>query len=147
MSPPNAWLLLLYKIPPEPSARRVYVWRKLKRLGALLLHDAAWALPATPQTQERLQWLAAEIVEQGGEALLWQAQLATPGQSEALVQRFNDQADEAYQTIRAALEQVDRDLAALSQRYQLAQQTDYFRTPLGRSVYQLLLNAREGPDQ
>ena len=147
MPAPNTWLLLLYKVPPEPSARRVYVWRKLKRLGALLLHDAAWALPATPQTQERLQWLAAEIVEQGGEALLWQAQSAAPGQSEALVQRFNDQADEAYQSIRAELEQADRDLAALSQRYQLVQQMDYFRTPLGREVYRRLLNAREGPDQ
>ena len=36
----HSWALLHYKIPPEPTARRVFVWRKLKRLGAILLHDA-----------------------------------------------------------------------------------------------------------
>jgi hypothetical protein len=36
------WLLLVYKVPSEPSARRVYFWRKLKRLDALLLHDALY---------------------------------------------------------------------------------------------------------
>ena len=146
MPPSAAWLLLLYKVPPEPSARRVYVWRKLKRLGAILMHDAAWVLPATAHTQERLQWLAAEIVELGGEALLWQSQLLLAGQSQALVQRFNEQADEAYRPIRAALARAERDLAALSQQYQLAQQKDYFRTPLGREVSRLLLDAREGQD-
>ncbi|MGH2524049.1 MAG: Chromate resistance protein ChrB, partial [Anaerolineales bacterium] len=28
------------------------MWRKLKRLGALLLHDAVWLLPPTPYTLE-----------------------------------------------------------------------------------------------
>ena len=28
------WLLLVHKIPREPTAGRVYVWRKLKQLGA-----------------------------------------------------------------------------------------------------------------
>lgn len=67
----NQWLLLVYKVPNEPSARRVYVWRKLKRLAALLLHDTVWILPATAYTREQFQWLAAEILEmEGGEAHL-----------------------------------------------------------------------------
>jgi hypothetical protein len=49
----HQWVLLLFKAPPEPTARRVYVWRTLKRLGALLLHDAVWVLPATPYTVEK----------------------------------------------------------------------------------------------
>ena len=57
------WILLIYKIPNEPSAGRVFVWRKLKKLGAMLLHDAVWVLPATPQTKEHFRWLAAEIAE------------------------------------------------------------------------------------
>ncbi len=51
----QAWMLLHYKLPREPTAPRVYVWRKLKRLGALLLHDAVWVLPATPSTRENFQ--------------------------------------------------------------------------------------------
>ena len=47
MEQPNgpSWVLLDYKIPREPTASRAMVWRKLKRLGALLLHDAVWVLP------------------------------------------------------------------------------------------------------
>ena len=33
------WLLLAYKIPREPTAGRVYVWRKLKQLGAIAVQD------------------------------------------------------------------------------------------------------------
>ena len=73
----NTWLLLIYKVPNEPSAARVYVWRKLKSLGALLLHDSAWVLPATARTREKLQWLTTEIIERGGEAMLWEAQQAS----------------------------------------------------------------------
>ncbi|HEV2458330.1 MAG TPA: Chromate resistance protein ChrB, partial [Ktedonobacterales bacterium] len=71
----HQWVLLVYKVPPEPSARRVYVWRKLKRLGAILLHDAVWVLPATPATREQFQWLATEIEELAGSALVWEATL------------------------------------------------------------------------
>ena len=55
----STWLLLAYKVPREPSANRVYVWRKLKRLGAVALQDAVWVLPATAHTRERFRWLAA----------------------------------------------------------------------------------------
>ena len=42
------WLLLTYKLPTEPSRRRVYVWRKLKRLGAIRIFEAVWGPgPAT----------------------------------------------------------------------------------------------------
>jgi hypothetical protein len=79
-----SWLLLVYKIPREPTASRVYVWRKLKQLGAISLQDATWALPATPRTQEQLQWLASEIVELGGEASLFQSQLLLAGDGSSL---------------------------------------------------------------
>jgi len=57
------WLLLVYKIPREPTAGRVYVWRKLKQLGAIAVQDAVWVLPAAPRTREQFQWLAAEIAD------------------------------------------------------------------------------------
>ena len=45
------WLLLSYKVPREPTANRVSVWRKLKKLGAVSLQDSVWVLPATPHTR------------------------------------------------------------------------------------------------
>jgi hypothetical protein len=81
-------MVLVYKIPREPAAGRVYVWRKLKRLGALLVHDAVWLLPATPWTREQFQWLAVEIKDLGGEALVWESRMVLPSQDETLVQQF-----------------------------------------------------------
>ncbi len=80
----HSWLLFLYKVPHEPSSHRVYVWRKLKRLGAVLLHDSAWVLPMTPRSQEQFQLLATEIARIGGDSLLWEARLAVGSQDEAL---------------------------------------------------------------
>jgi hypothetical protein len=140
----NTWLLLIYKVPNEPSARRVYVWRKLKALGAILLHDSAWVLPATSRTREKLQWLATEINEmEGGAALLWEAQQVFTGKDSQLVQQFTEQVDSAYRDIVAALAQADANLVALAKRYQQAALQDYFHSTLGEQVRQALINARE----
>src|SRR5215212_6958725 len=117
---PRRWLLLLYKVPPEPTANRVSVWRKLKRLGAVLLHDAVWVLPPSPRTLEELQWLSAEIRERGGDAMLWEASLCMDGRDEDLVRQFLAQVDAVYTNILSDLERPDADLAALSKRYQQA---------------------------
>lgn len=137
------WLLFIYKVPNEPSARRVYVWRKLKGLGALLVQDSVWVLPLTPYTEEKLRWLAAEIQEmEGGEASLWQAQQVFTGQNKDLKQLFNEQVDKVFQEIIARLEKEDADLTALSKQYQQAKQQDYFQSELGEQVRKLLLNKR-----
>ena len=81
----NSWLLFLYKVPHEPSTGRVHVWRRLKRLGAVMLHDSAWVLPLLPSNLEQLRKLAKEIVEMGGDSLLWEAHLAGDDQEEALL--------------------------------------------------------------
>lgn len=138
----QTWVLLHYKIPREPSAPRVYVWRKLKRLGALLMQDAVWVLPATPRTQEEFQWLAVEIGEQGGEASVWEARLTLAGQDEALVQQFLAQVEGEYRALLAGLEGAAPDLAALSRRYQQAWGQDYFQSALGQQVRAALLTTR-----
>ena len=81
----SSWLLFLYKVPHEPSSYRVYVWRKLKRFGAVLLHDSAWALPMSSRSLAQFQELAAEIAKIGGDSLLWEARLAISKQDEVLV--------------------------------------------------------------
>jgi Protein ChrB, N-terminal len=136
----RSWLLFVYKVPPEPTARRVYVWRKLKRLGAILLHDAVWVLPPTPYTREQLQWLSAEISEMTGEALLWEARLLS-NQDERFDQQFIAQVDTGYGEILAALEANNPDLVALSRQYQQIKASDYFGSPLGQQVRNALMAA------
>lgn len=139
------WVLLVYKVPSRPTTLRVHVWRKLRRLGALLLHDAVWVLPDTPWTREQFQWLAAEIRELDGEAMVWVSRLAWPDE-DVLVQRFRSQVDAAYQEILEALEGPEPDLAALSRRYQQVRAQDYLGSDLGLRVREALLRARGGSE-
>jgi len=120
------------------------IWRKLKRLGALLLHDAVWVLPATPWTREQFQWLAVEIGELGGEAHLWESHLLLNGQAEALVQQFQARVDAVYQDILGELERDEADLVALSRRYQQVRAQDYFHSELGIQTRERLMRARGG---
>jgi hypothetical protein len=140
------WLLLHYKIPSDPSALRVYVWRKLKRLGALLYHDAVWVLPDTPREREQFQWLAAEIDEMGGQAALWEAQPILGEAEEQLIRQFTGQVDQAYAEIIEALDHPDADPDAISRQYQQVRSRDYFQSELGKRVRDALL-ARRGVEE
>ena len=140
----TSWVLLVYRIPREPTSSRATIWRKLKRLGALLLHDAVWVLPATPWTREQFQWLAVEIGELGGEAYLWESRLLLNGQEDALVRQFQARVDVAYQEILDGLEQDDADLVALSRKYQQVRAQDYFHSEVGIHVRERLMSARGG---
>ena len=150
------WVLLHYQVASEPSARRVAIWRKLKRLGALLVHDAIWVLPATPATIEQFQWLASDIHELQGGALVWHARLSLDGQDEALIQQFIEQVDIEYQALLGDVEQIlqaptDRvertTLAALARRYQQTLARDYFHSPLAIQARQALARASEAHPQ
>jgi len=138
------WLLLVYKIPREPTASRVYVWRKLKQLGAIAVQDAIWVLPATPRTQEQLQWLASEILELAGVASLFQSQLILGSDSAALREQFEAPVRAAYEEILTALKRRRPDLAALSKRYLQTRDRDFFQCKLGQRVRQKLVSLGGG---
>lgn len=140
----KSWLLLVYRIPREPTAGRVFVWRKLKQLGAIALQDAVWVLPQTPRTQEQFQWLAAEITELKGEAMLWDAEELYATEADGLRRLFVEPVETEYREILAALKKKDRDLASLSKRFQDAQARDYFASELGRQTRDKLVAAGGG---
>lgn len=139
------WLLLVYRIPREPTASRVYVWRKLKQLGAISVQDAIWVLPATPRTREQLQWLASEIVELQGEVSLFQSEVLFASNDPPLREQFEAPVRAAYQDILTALKRRKPDLAALSKKYQQTKEQDYFHCELEEQVRRKLL-AESGGD-
>jgi len=138
----NTWLLLDYKLPSHPSALRVYVWRKLKRLGAILLNDAVWVLPDTPRTAEHFQWLATEIQERRGNVNLWKSSLVLGLQDEELIDQFKKQVDGEFKGLLKKLGTKNPDLVRLSQEYQQILGKDYFRSELGQQVKAKLLALR-----
>ena len=140
----TSWLLLHYKLPTKPSALRVYIWRKLKRLGAILLHDAVWILPDQPRAAEQVQWLTAEIQEMGGEAYSWRASTILRTDGEAIKQQFNEQVDKVYSDILKRLEKPKANLQEISREYQQAALQDFFHSKLGLRVREKLTLKRGG---
>jgi hypothetical protein len=140
----RGWLLLSYSIPREPSATRVYVWRKLRGLAAHAVQDAVWLLPETGRNREKFQWLASEIDEMGGRAALWQARSLTARQDAALLKHFREPVEKAYREILKALGKRKRDLGALSRRFREAQAGDHFGDGLAATVRRRLISAKGG---
>jgi DNA-binding transcriptional regulator PaaX len=91
------WLVLVYKIPAEPTRLRAGVWRKIKNLGAVYLQNAVAALPFSAGGERALRLLRNEIVEMGGTAFLLKSD-ALAGQADA-VDAFNTARDAEYEEI------------------------------------------------
>jgi hypothetical protein len=134
----HSWILLSYTLPRDPSALRVALWRKLKKLGAVLLHDAVWVLPVTPVLTEQVRWLAAEIPDVGGSVHVWQAQMDLPGQEAALIAQFVEQAEVGYQEILHLLDDPRTSRSELARRYRQTHAIDYFHAPSGDRVRERL---------
>ncbi len=138
----TTWILIHYKLPNKPSALRVYIWRKLKRLGAILLHESVWVLPDQPRTAEQIQWLTAEIQEMGGEAYSWRASAVLEQDNESVSQQFSEQVDAVYSDLLKKLDKPRADLQEIARQYQLAASQDFFHSKLGLLVRKKLTSQR-----
>src|ERR671912_1905123 len=148
------WVLLVYRIPREPSRHRVAVWRKLRDFGALYIQDGVVALPEDAVTREQLEWLQLRVREAGGEATLWEARPGTLGEEAELVEAFRSSREEAYQTIVAEAERLRRkaqmggkglseQLRKIEREFRAERRRDYFRSPLRGEAAAALKAARE----
>jgi hypothetical protein len=148
------WVLLVYRLPREPSRHRVAVWRKLRDLGALYLQDGVAALPEDAVTREQLEWLQLRVREAGGEATLWEAKPGTVAEEAELVEAFRSSREEAYRAIIARAERLRRkaemgggalseQLGKLEREFRAERRRDYFRSPLRLAAAEALKAARE----
>jgi hypothetical protein len=97
------WVLMSYRMPREPSTRRIAVWRKLDRLGVARLGDGLVALPADARTREALDWIAEEIGEGDGQAMVWLARPADKVQEQQVTRMLADaRATEYLAVVHAA---------------------------------------------
>ena len=93
------WLLLTYKVPPEPAAKRIALWRRLKGLGAVYLQNGVCLLPKTDDHVRRLKMLENDVAEMGGEAVILETAALDAAQEEKVVARFKADRDEAYREL------------------------------------------------
>lgn len=90
------WLLLTYKVPPEPAAKRIALWRRLKGMGAIYLQNGVCLLPKTADHSRRLKMLENDIAGMGGDAVILETVALDRAQEDKVVARFKADRDEAY---------------------------------------------------
>jgi DNA-binding transcriptional regulator PaaX len=93
------WLLLVYKVPSEPSRARVAVWRELKRLGGLYLQQAVCILPARPATAEALLAVRHRIEGLGGTSYYFEVDDVGEAQEKDLIDGFRELSSKEYAEI------------------------------------------------
>jgi hypothetical protein len=95
---PVTWLILVYRVPSEPTRLRAAVWRRLRNLGAVYLQNSAAAAPRTLHSERMLRALRNEIVEtMSGKAYLISTS-SVIGEAD-LVALYNDARDDEYEEI------------------------------------------------
>ncbi|WP_243311709.1 chromate resistance protein ChrB domain-containing protein [Fundidesulfovibrio agrisoli] len=63
------WYFFSFTLSARSQTARMRVWRRLNSMGAVLVKNAFYALPASPRHHEQLTWLVKEVEGLGGEAL------------------------------------------------------------------------------
>jgi len=132
----RVWLGIIYTVPAKPSRARVYIWRKLKELGAEHYHGMAM-VPQSPRIQESVRKLAGRIRELGAEVSLLEIRFEDPRDEEKVVAQFKRKAENdfrelfldfarLYEELGGPLDAGEDRQRILRRRYGKVQSRDFF---------------------
>lgn len=140
------WLVLTYSLPTGPnSSPRVTLWRRLRRIGAVTISGGAYVLPDRDECREAFQWLAAEIRQAHGEAIILHVVHVDGLRDTEVVQLFHAARRKEYSELDAQVTSFEEQLASdtltrpmaieglerLRRRLDEISRVDYFDTPEG----------------
>ncbi len=126
--------MLVYRVPRTPSSPRIAIWRRLRALGVAQLGDGLVALPEDSRTREHLEWVADQVIEAGGTALLFRAEAMSSNDERTMAQSMSSARADEYRDITAAATvamngptgQLDRALERLRRAMRKVRRRDYF---------------------
>ena len=153
MTVSNKWILLLYGLPTKKGAARVNLWRQLKKCGAFPLKTSAYLLPHKPEHHERLQWLAQQVRDGGGEATIIHVTEIEGLSDTEIIRQFNEARAADYTTLLAALtelisknkkrpgESFTMELERLTRQFEEIRKIDFFDCSRAQDAQMLLKRA------
>lgn len=136
--PEVGWVLLNYRIPREPSTPRIAVWRQLRDLGVAQIGDGLVALPTSHRNRERLEWVAAKVLEADGDAIVWDAKPTMKRAARSLVDDLIEARNAEYQELLSEVTSTqnptDRTVQKWRRLWRAIDKRDYFDAPLREAV-------------
>jgi hypothetical protein len=150
MTVSTSWLLFLFSLPARQASARVEVWRKLQRYGAVALRGSGYLLPAGEPHRERLEWLAALVRKNRGEASVLEVTAVDDLPQPELARMFREARARDYQALEKEARRglANRPSAAtlgrLRRKLQEIAAIDFFEAPERGAVEELLRRAEGG---
>lgn len=89
------WIFFSYSLPANPSKARVYVWRQLKKMGAVNLQNV-WIVPHAAERIRELEKLTEAIQGYEGAALVMVGTIPVKKQEQSVLDALAAARDEEY---------------------------------------------------
>lgn len=116
-----SWLVFSYSLPSKASSSpRVTLWRRLRRIGAIALNSVQ-ILPEREECLEAFKWLAQEVQQAKGEALIMRVEEFEGLANQDLIERFRQTCREDYAEIETQATELEK---ALEKSPELDQRTN-----------------------
>lgn len=96
---PNLFTVFVYRMPAQPTAGRVAVWRQLKKIGAIYLQQSVCVFPANAHLRRDLAPILRRISDAGGEYHQLSLRKLDAQEEAKLIQQFQEQTSNHYQEI------------------------------------------------
>ncbi len=142
------WLALSYSLSDPSSSRRVAVWRRLRQLGSVSPAGSLHLLPDGDEAREAFAWLAQEIRDGGGQALVLEVDRLEESERARVVEAFRSARDEDYRKIiDEAGQKPDRaKVEKLRRRFDEISRLDWFAASEGPRAAAALARLEEKPE-
>ncbi len=152
------WLFLVHQVRTTNSRERVKIWRLTKKIGAILYRNSVYVLPTSKERLEDFQWLSQQIRDSKGEASVFVSESEDDAENKRIIGLFNQNRENDYQSLLdtaiklhrrlrevrpvavspAFLLNTSKQMKALLDNYHAIQQIDFFKTPNGAKVKDIL---------
>lgn len=144
------WLVFFYSMPTKPVSKRMKIWRRLIKAGALHFRGSVYILPFNDDNLEFCQWLIAEIKGMGGEGAFIRTMNIETIDNAEIIELFNQQRDKDYRLIEKKVSEIEQkiqsikagignqdekilfnSLSKLIKEFEETRKTDYFNAESG----------------
>ena len=152
-----SWLSVSYNVPIQPSKNRVYIWRKLKEMGAEYLKHGVAVLPNTHRNLQNIRTLAAKIKAMGGESCLTELRFLGEEDELQLIAAFKRQSSDEFRELLLDIARFyegvsvgdpRKEQLAIRRRYAKARERDFFgaeeELDLEGGISELIADVKQG---
>ncbi len=139
----QAWVVFSYSLPAaRKSSRRVAIWRRLQRVGAVTPVNGMYLLPAVERCIEAFQWLAQEVIQADGQAVVMYVDNFDRHERQEIIALFQVARQKEYAEVEEqalaievrltgepddeSIKQAQDQLSKLQRRYREIADIDYF---------------------